>query len=748
MTIKFRLIINIIITTLLIAMICVAGYSSLKFIKERFRIIAEKSAPSQIRSMEFERELQHCIASLTRILAVRDGENYPKFKSEAESSLKSLAASEKELAKLRSNTSKLNVSDNFNRIALELFSSSEARLLSEKQAFNANEAITERIAVSSAKLKKLENSVRQLQESRSAEFTKSLENTNAYSSRLRGLEDLQNNVKELHGVLNNLKSSDTKMSFLISRGKINVNLFRIEKNRYVNFVASEIKNINDNIRLFIKLKDPFLIKKDQHSTKQLTQLFKNLMESSNFLQLILNQEIELLASHLEGETKREALIYDASNKANAILLNNSSLVTLAHSIAADITRLFSFETLQEVEALNKEIQAKFLTLHNLSEGEERNLVDIGAFDEVADIRSAHEYLETIRYDIVSKTGLFNILKNRLQSRIDAENSGERLRIIAEKQAAIGRDAVVLAKSQQENAIQSVNMTINSTISRVGIIGLVASILGMIFGYWILHFVLNPLKIILHSVRQQTAQVNEKALLAKQVAAGNLNLNLHTDNALLEDLKVIKNDEFGKVLQELVGMSQAQETLDNAFYDMTQSLRKNRFQDEHRNRVKDGLVALNRILRTEQQSINSMADQTLSYLMGYLGAAVGVFYGLDETNTLLKPLASYSVQNFERIAKGFSFGEGIVGEAALQRKVIILDSVPKGYLPIESALGCCDPVTLVAMPMLYNDVLAGVLEFGSFKQLTDDDFNFLQQALEGVAIALNVTHSQQRCVDLP
>ena len=80
-------------------------------------------------------------------------------------------------------------------------------------------------------------------------------------------------------------------------------------------------------------------------------------------------------------------------------------------------------------------------------------------------------------------------------------------------------------------------------------------------------------------------------------------------------------------------------------------------------------------------------------------------------------------------------------------MICLNSVPPDYLPITSALGEADPLNIAILPIVHNETLVGVLELGSFRQYHDEDFEFLNQSLEGIAIAISVNRSHQRVNDL-
>jgi|GEM_PF-6999828 len=745
MTIKSKLIANLVIVSVLIALICLGSYSSLRFIQDRFLMVAEKSMPHQVRSMAFERELQHSITLLTRMVALQNLEEFAPCKGETEISLNSLAAAEKKLEESRNSAAHLDVTGQIKMIALDLFSSTEERLLAEKSAIEGNEKITENIETASAKLKSLETGIGRLQTYRLKLFEKSLHNTNAFSAKLRGIEDLRNNLKELQANLNIANYVDTKAQFIIIRGKINTNLWRLENNRFSDFfVVSDIKNNSKKIKRFIELKNEFIVWKKDPTKQEMQHLLQDIQEQNNQLQLTLNQEIEILSSRLEGETKHESIIYEASNQANAIMLNNSRLVSLGHSISADISRLFIVETQNELERRGREIKAKFQDLHNLAEAEERDLIAIGAKEELLLLKSAHQSLETIRDKISSGTGVLNTLTTKLKSKASAEKGRRSLKNIAEKQAALGRETVLLAQYDQKNAVDSVKSSISQMFSRVTSTGIVAVLIGMTFGYWVLRSILRPLKLILNALKQQTRHAKDFARLAESVASGNLS-SPQTNFSLLQ-IDNIPHDEFGSALHEIVAMNAAQLTHDKAFSDMTNSLREHQNEQEAREKMATARFDLNTILRNEEHFPN-MPELALSFILEYLGASIGILYLFDDRTDELLPIASYALSSPERMQTTVRLGEGIVGEAALKKKNIEFGSLPPDYLTLHSALVSSMPNNLLAAPLVHNETVVAVMEMGSFSDMDEHAFQFMVQALDDFAVALMVERSRRIVDDL-
>ena len=288
----------------------------------------------------------------------------------------------------------------------------------------------------------------------------------------------------------------------------------------------------------------------------------------------------------------------------------------------------------------------------------------------------------------------------------------------------------------------------------------ASLLAALMALLITRSVATPLRQVLDAVTSQQEGGKERARLVEAIAGGDLNREVVITEPLKIDTDRISSDEAGTLLKAIAGMSMVQYAVDQAFVRMTGSLRHNREQeieyraqqDRYRTEetlrdwFKNGLSELNTILRGEKTSAE-LTEQALTFLAEYLGAGVGVFYIFDDNDATLQIAASYAFTRRKRLNERIALGEGLAGQAALERKMICLNSAPPDYLPISSALGEAEPVNIVVLPLLHNDALAGILEFGSFKLFSDNDLEFLNQSMAGIAIALSVNKSRQRVNEL-
>ena len=77
------------------------------------------------------------------------------------------------------------------------------------------------------------------------------------------------------------------------------------------------------------------------------------------------------------------------------------------------------------------------------------------------------------------------------------------------------------------------------------------------------------------------------------------------------------------------------------------------------------------------------------------------------------------------------GEGFVGQAALERETISIKNVPMDYSRINSSIGDSHPRNIVVTPFVVEDTVYGVIEIGSFDELSDDKLELLKLLKEPV-----------------
>jgi signal transduction histidine kinase/CheY-like chemotaxis protein len=110
------------------------------------------------------------------------------------------------------------------------------------------------------------------------------------------------------------------------------------------------------------------------------------------------------------------------------------------------------------------------------------------------------------------------------------------------------------------------------------------------------------------------------------------------------------------------------------------------------------------------------------------------------------------QEFTRIAtygfmKGgltrFAAGEGLGGQAAVERTPILITDAPANYLKVGSGLGEAAPVSVAVLPILFEDQVLGVLEIASLTRFSDVHLAFFDQFVGTIGVAINTIMASSR-----
>ncbi|MDM8557585.1 response regulator [Candidatus Parabeggiatoa sp. HSG14] len=176
------------------------------------------------------------------------------------------------------------------------------------------------------------------------------------------------------------------------------------------------------------------------------------------------------------------------------------------------------------------------------------------------------------------------------------------------------------------------------------------------------------------------------------------------------------------------------------------------QNKTQNWLKTGQTQLNDQMSGEQD-MTDLAKNVITFLATYLEMPVGMFYLFEEAQieevqnnkkACLKLIASYAYIHRKGVSNEFFMGDGLIGQAALEKKAIHITKVPNDYyVHIQSGLGKSLPRNVIVQPFLYEDTLKGIIELASFKTITEIQLEFLNQIMPNIGIAVNTAESRSR-----
>jgi HAMP domain-containing protein/signal transduction histidine kinase/DNA-binding response OmpR family regulator len=192
-------------------------------------------------------------------------------------------------------------------------------------------------------------------------------------------------------------------------------------------------------------------------------------------------------------------------------------------------------------------------------------------------------------------------------------------------------------------------------------------------------------------------------------------------------------------------------------EMIRNLKDTTIKNNDQDWLKTNLAKFTRMLQGQKDML-AVGKLILSELAPVVSAQHGVFYVVEtqkeetvedpeHNEAYLKLLASYAFRNRKNVANKFSLGEGLVGQAALEKERILITNAPPDYVQITSGLGQAPPTNIIVLPVLFEGQVKAVMELSSFEKFSPIHQAFLDQLVESIGIVLNTIEANTRTEDL-
>jgi HAMP domain-containing protein/CheY-like chemotaxis protein/signal transduction histidine kinase len=183
-------------------------------------------------------------------------------------------------------------------------------------------------------------------------------------------------------------------------------------------------------------------------------------------------------------------------------------------------------------------------------------------------------------------------------------------------------------------------------------------------------------------------------------------------------------------------------------EMIRNLKDTTLRNDEQDWLKTNLAKFTRMLQG-QRDLLTVGRLILSELAPVVSAQAGVFYMMNGAvdDPELQLLASYAYRERKGVNTRFKLGEGLVGQAALEKERILLTKVPSDYIQVSSGLGETAPRNIVVLPILFEGQVKAVMELSSLEHFSPMHHAFLDQLTESIGIVLNTIEANTRTEDL-
>jgi hypothetical protein len=169
-------------------------------------------------------------------------------------------------------------------------------------------------------------------------------------------------------------------------------------------------------------------------------------------------------------------------------------------------------------------------------------------------------------------------------------------------------------------------------------------------------------------------------------------------------------------------------------------------------LKTNLAKFSRMLQG-QKDLVAVGQLILSELAPVVGVQQAEFFVLDsserasERAASLMLMASYASSGHSSHGKRVQLGEGLIGQCAVERRKILLESSVGERVRITSGLISLVPHNVLVLPVIFEGQVKGVIELASSECFNPTHLAFLDQLTESIGIVINTIEANTRTEDL-
>lgn len=169
-----------------------------------------------------------------------------------------------------------------------------------------------------------------------------------------------------------------------------------------------------------------------------------------------------------------------------------------------------------------------------------------------------------------------------------------------------------------------------------------------------------------------------------------------------------------------------------------ALKKAEQESREKNWLLTGSYELNERTRGELHP-RTIAQSAIVYLCEYLKAQAGLLY-LEEGG-MLHVSGTYALETKRLTNPLINAGDSLIGQAALDKRIIIVTDVPEDYMLIYSGMGSIKPSNIAIVPLLMDDSVRGVIEIGSIRGFSKTQIELLTIVSESLGVVIGASQSR-------
>lgn len=174
--------------------------------------------------------------------------------------------------------------------------------------------------------------------------------------------------------------------------------------------------------------------------------------------------------------------------------------------------------------------------------------------------------------------------------------------------------------------------------------------------------------------------------------------------------------------------------------MVLSLKESRDNNEKQRWTKAGQAEISDIMQGDQR-IDELAKNIITKICNYLSVDVGTIFvkGIENEYRLI---GSYAFTVREKHKGTIKEGEGLIGQALLEKQIMVVKDIPDDYMASSSSIGETKIKNILILPCMHNNDIKCIIELGKLREFTPVEIELLKIVSENIAIGIESCEAQE------
>jgi len=135
-------------------------------------------------------------------------------------------------------------------------------------------------------------------------------------------------------------------------------------------------------------------------------------------------------------------------------------------------------------------------------------------------------------------------------------------------------------------------------------------------------------------------------------------------------------------------------------------------------------------KDESQNNENYTETQLINMSKQFDFAQAVFYLKNEDEEFV-PISTYAFYS-DNTPETITEGDGILGQAIKDKKMLCIDDIPDGYITVLSGLGKGNPRSLLIVPAIIDNKVVAVAEIASLNEFNEEVKNIINESVNKIA----------------